>query len=46
MHTYSGVIFFFCMCHTWMIQIKLILILHNVNPSKHKMQFWNNYLIY
>ncbi len=39
--------FFFHLCHTWMIQIiKLILILHKDNPSKYKMQFWNNDLIY
>ncbi len=29
-----------------MIQIKLILILHKDNPSKNKMQFWNNDFIY
>ncbi len=39
--------FFLHICHTWIIQIiKLILILHKDNPSKYKMQFWNNDLIY
>ncbi len=35
---------FFCMRHTWMIQIKQILILHKDNPSKYKMQFWNDFI--
>ncbi len=54
---YSGVkkflppfLFFFYflhICHTWMIQIiKHILILHKDNPSKFKMQFWNDDFIY
>ncbi len=51
--SYSGVkkffscFYFLHICHTWMIQIiKLILILHKDNPSKYKMQFWNNDFIY
>ncbi len=55
LNTYSGMkvfaplpVFFrfLHICHTWMIQIKLILILHKDNPSKYKMQFWNNDFIY
>ncbi len=38
---------FLHICPTWMIQIiKQILILHKDNPSKYKMQFWNNDFIY
>ncbi len=37
--------FFLHICHTWMIQIKQILILHKDNQSKYKMQFLNNDLI-
>ncbi len=45
---YNGVkTFFVLFCHTWIIQIiKLTLMLHKDNPSKYKMQFWNNVLIY
>ncbi len=39
-------VFIFCICHTLMIQIKYILILHKDNQSKYKMQFWNNDFIY
>ncbi len=34
---------FLHICRTWIIQIiKQILMLHKDNPSKYKMQFWNN----
>ncbi len=35
--------YFLHICNTWMIQIiKQILILNKDNPSKYKIQFWNN----